>query len=819
MRGSTDASSLRSSIDDSSGARRHRIRAAWRVGIAGLAMLAITTPGLGCRGDVEARMAEVRALQDVGQFTASIEELREILATSPNLPEATYRLGVALVQTGEPSRAIWALEKAAEHEEYTVPSALLLASAHFTVQNYEAVVRAADRVLEVNPDQTAALQMRAQGNLGASDLEAAMQDTERLIELAPNDYRVRVMHATLLGDMRRLDEATPAHDLVKTIGLEGGDPSIATRACIFPAVYSRDYLKDNERAEGLYDDCTERFPTNAYVLGEAMKFFDANDGEAKSTELIRNAVEQAPENLSLRATLANRLAKQGDVEGAEQVLLEAVESFRSAGAWNLLSNFYRARGEAKKALDAIEKVSELTGGGDDRLRFAQADLLIDLGEMKRAEEIARSIDEPTYAKLLRGRMLLVEGDAEGALELFEQGTRAWPNNAGARYLSGIAALRLGDFERAASELRESVRIDVKATEAARVLARLQYQRGRDGDAVRFSRMAVRRRGSDLSEVYTVAARSFTRLGQYQNARKSIEAMARLPGHEAAAVVELAELERHVTGPEAAIRAIDRSGLNLNDPANAMALRQLTEQLFAADRASEALARVDTALSKSPEAAAIHAIRGTVLLRLQRDSDAGAAFERSIELDPENGMAYAGLATVVASQGDRKRAVELFDKAAELEPDQNDFRFAAAQISREEGDIEAAEQRLRDLVKRAPGHVGARNNLAWMLAEKGEDLDLALALAQEARRLDPSSDVLDTLGWVRFKRGETSAAVVALEQAVEAGPDASMRYRLGVALSKAGDDDRAREMLQAAIEAGSFPEVDEARRELARLEQR
>ncbi len=47
----------------------------------------------------------------------------------------------------------------------------------------------------------------------------------------------------------------------------------------------------------------------------------------------------------------------------------------------------------------------------------------------------------------------------------------------------------------------------------------------------------------------------------------------------------------------------------------------------------------------------------------------------------------------------------------------------------------------------------------------------------------------------------------------------MRYRLGVALSKAGDDERAREMLRAAIDTGTFPEVDEARRELARLEQR
>jgi Flp pilus assembly protein TadD len=123
-----------------------------------------------------------------------------------------------------------------------------------------------------------------------------------------------------------------------------------------------------------------------------------------------------------------------------------------------------------------------------------------------------------------------------------------------------------------------------------------------------------------------------------------------------------------------------------------------------------------------------------------------------------------------------------------------------------------------LVNRFAGHAGARNDLAWILAEKGEELDWALTLAEDAHRMDPSPDVLDTLGWVHFRRGEISAAVGVLEQAVEARADSpSIRYRLGVALNKAGDPERAREMLEEAIAAGSFPEAADARRELAQLE--
>jgi len=71
--------------------------------------------------------------------------------------------------------------------------------------------------------------------------------------------------------------------------------------------------------------------------------------------------------------------------------------------------------------------------------------------------------------------------------------------------------------------------------------------------------------------------------------------------------------------------------------------------------------------------------------------------------------------------------------------------------------------------------------------------------------------------VRLQRGESAAAVAALEQAVQAQAGSpSIRYRLGLALSQTGDTARAREMLQAAIAAGAFPEADAAQRELARL---
>jgi tetratricopeptide (TPR) repeat protein len=783
----------------------------------GLASLALALPVLGCSGDVESRMAEVRALQDVGQFNASIDELREILAIAPDLPEATYRLGVALVQTGEPSRAVWALEKAAESPEYTVPASLLLASAHFGSGNYEATVKAADRVLAQDPDRSVALQLRAKGNLGAGRPAEAATDAQRLIELSPDDYGVRVLWATVLTDLGRMDEAKRAHEQIKELGLASDDPAVAPRACVAPALFARDEEKDMARAEELYDDCVERFPTNAFVTNEATKFYDQIRKQDKATEVIRRAVEQAPENLSLRSNLADRLRRQGDAEGAEQVLLEAAESFKSVGAWNLLAAFQRSQGQPEQALEALEKVAELSGGGDDQARFTQADVLIDLGQLDRAEAIAAELREPTYARLLRGRILLARGDAKGALEHFDHGIRAWPNNAGARFLAGQAALELGDFDRAVSELREAVRVDNSATEAAHLLLRLHFGRGEYQDAVRFGQVAARRRGARLDDILVVGARAYTELGDFEQARTTVETLARVMGQEKAALLELARIERRATGAERAAAVIAESELDLLDAANADALDLWVGYTTAAGKPADALAKVDAALARDAKSAELHRIRGDLLAGMGRDADARAAYTRASELDPDLASAVAGLAVLAAKQEDTEAAVERFDAAARLAPNVSSYAYSAAQLTLAEGRSEDAEARLREIVKRDPGHAGARNDLAWILAEQKRDLDYALLLAEAASRIDPSADMLDTLGFVRLQRGESAAAVAALEQAVQArSASPSIRYRLGVALSQAGDKQRAREMLQAAIQAGSFPESADAQRELARL---
>ena len=99
---------------------------------------------------------------------------------------------------------------------------------------------------------------------------------------------------------------------------------------------------------------------------------------------------------------------------------------------------------------------------------------------------------------------------------------------------------------------------------------------------------------------------------------------------------------------------------------------------------------------------------------------------------------------------------------------------------------------------------AKNNLAYLIAETGGNLDRALDLAQEAKELLPDNpNAADTLGWVLYKKQSHDAAIGYLREAVRGmEPDDPqlpiVRQHLALAYQAAGDLKSAREVLDEAI---------------------
>ena len=87
-----------------------------------------------------------------------------------------------------------------------------------------------------------------------------------------------------------------------------------------------------------------------------------------------------------------------------------------------------------------------------------------------------------------------------------------------------------------------------------------------------------------------------------------------------------------------------------------------------------------------------------------------------------------------------------------------------------------------------------------MLENGENVDVALSLAQTARQGMPNSpSTADTLAWAYYHKGTYGFARDLLESAVKDTPnDASIQYHLGMVYSKLSDKGNAAIHLKKAV---------------------
>lgn len=204
------------------------------------------------------------------------------------------------------------------------------------------------------------------------------------------------------------------------------------------------------------------------------------------------------------------------------------------------------------------------------------------------------------------------------------------------------------------------------------------------------------------------------------------------------------------------RKLRRLGHAGRFPEHERALRIAVDDLLASGRSEEALGLAAAASERVKKSAAAHDVLARVLYHDRRLAEAKAEFERATVLDPTYAPAWQGLATIAAAEDDVATAVTLFDRAAQLRPSDPEPAYRAAQLQLAAKRTEDAERRLREIVRRAPTHAQACNDLAWLLAQDGKDLDLAERLARRAVRLHESAETADTLAVVQAQRARAAS---------------------------------------------------------------
>ena len=230
------------------------------------------------------------------------------------------------------------------------------------------------------------------------------------------------------------------------------------------------------------------------------------------------------------------------------------------------------------------------------------------------------------------------------------------------------------------------------------------------------------------------------------------------------------------------------------------LVQLTRLDLAEKKPEAAVARVQRQIAAVPTSAPLHHLLGRTLEARQASTEAEAAYLRAIELDPRLPGPYLELARLYGAGGRYDEALAKTDEALKANPRNLGALMLAGTLHERHGDPARAEASYAKALDVNPRFAPAANNLAYLLAERGAEMERALQLAQTAKEVAPDDPrIADTLGWIFYKRGVYPRAVTLLKESAEKLPDNPViQYHLGMAAAKLGERETARKALASAV---------------------
>lgn len=199
-----------------------------------------------------------------------------------------------------------------------------------------------------------------------------------------------------------------------------------------------------------------------------------------------------------------------------------------------------------------------------------------------------------------------------------------------------------------------------------------------------------------------------------------------------------------------------------------------------------------------EESVVHA--AYLLKGLSRLDEAVGLVETALTKKKDHPQLYAMYASLLDEKGDYRKAVVSLEDALKRFPDNAQLRFYYGTVHDRLGDKDKVIAEMKKVIEIDPNHVQGLNYLAFTWAEEGRHLDEAEKLARRASELDPQDGyVLDTLGWILFKRGSVPEAIRFLEAAHRVQPSVGViAEHLGDAYLSGSMVDKAMSMYQKAL---------------------
>jgi len=745
-----------------------------------VALLALTTA---CRSSRD-YVAEADRLFAAKKYAEAALIYRKAIQKDPRLAEAYYKLGLAQRANGNYAAAYESLIHAVTLNPELDQAQIELGNLYLgeylieTAKNarvHEKISTIADHLLAKNPQSFAGLRFR--GYLALSD-----HHTEDAISLFQKAH---------LADASQPDVV---------LGL--------TQALLLAGRYS----EARQTASGLI----ETHKTFASIY-DVLYAYEMSTGHAADAEaLLKLKISNNPEDPDSVLQLAEHYWRTGRRAQAFQVLDGILEGDKIpwrtyAGA----ANFYQSNQQWERAAEAL--AAGLKAHPEEVLAFAATKAQVLQSQDKPKEAIAllndtlRQHPDAPDLRRMRATLLLDSTDAADkalALRELQSLAQASPENTALAFELGRAYSLNGMPNPATRQFEQVIRKQPGNVAAFLALAELSSTGRRFQQSLQYSEHLLELQPG-LRNARLLHATALVGLDRLDEAHVEYNRLVRdQPGY-TEAKLQLALLDVVMKRfPEA-----EKLFRDLYKPKTGdfRAIKGLVELYMAQGQTEKALGMLTTELVHYPDSVAVRSLLAGVAAQAGKADLAIQQYEQLLAVHAGDQETCTQLGLLYQRKGDLRRSLTMFQKAADLAP--TDWhavgRLAAAQQAL--GLATRAEATYRRAIELGADDAGVFNNLAYLEADTGTNLDEALTLSQKALSRSPgNSEFADTVGYIYLKKHNNTAALQIFQTILKRFPnDAGFRYHLALALLQSGKREQGEHELRTAVAADPSL-ADEAR---------
>jgi len=758
------------------------------------------------------------ALFEKGEYQKARLEFRNAGGLKPTDPEVGYRLGLVDEAEGDLRNAFAGFMQSTQQNAHFKPAQLKVAQYFLAAEQYDQVEAHLNVVLADDPDNADAHALKAALSLRKKNFEDAEKEARfSLQHEAGNITAVSVLSGLYVA---KNDEQAATDVLNLGIGLHPDDVSLQV---LKVAVYQK--FNDIPKVEEAYRTLLKLKPRDSRYPVQFAEFYLTQHRQDDAEAVLRASISSLPDDWDMKHRLVLFLSEFRGVDVAEKEVRAYMAAAPDKGdLYFWLADIYVKHQAIDRAVKLLQEVAEKERFDPPGLnaRTSLAKISFARGDRALGQKLVAIVLENAPgnhdALMMRAAMEFDEGRYEGAVADSRSILRDNPHSKEALQLLAETLVRQGHLDLAADTLNQLVDIDPLNMGARVRLAQMLHLNGDTKRALEL--LALVTKGEPTYSIgWESTARIAAESKDWPLAENAIAKLSSIDGQAATANY----LEGMVlVGKGKLEEATQKFSEVVSADPNAPLAEHALASLVAADRGLKKLeAACHFVEMLKTDSQFVLTTQGECYAETGRTSEAAGIFDKAIEGHTNRPAPYTDRARLYLIQHDVAGAVETLKKGVAAVPNDVQIPMLLAELLGSDGQYHEAEAIYEDLLSRNSSLTAAANNLAELIADYQSGDPSALEKARQvAERFQGSKNplLLDTLGWVYFRQGNLTQAVITLERAVAMGEvPAQVHYHYGAILEKMSRKDDSKTQLEAAVNTKEkYVGIEDAKRILSSL---